>query len=80
MRWLHGTSRPQIEISKKFQREKISRSSFGARQGGSWKVTAVFVCGGWRKKVNAQRLSPVSRWAFYTVACTALCGRIAENE
>ena len=31
-------------------------------------------------KNNAQRLSPVMRWAFYTVACTALCGQLAKSE
>jgi hypothetical protein len=41
---------------------------------------AVFACTKRRKKANAQRLSPVTRWAFYTVACTALCGPLAKAE
>jgi hypothetical protein len=30
------------------------------------------------KKMNAQCLSPVGRWAFYTVFCTALCGTLTQ--
>jgi hypothetical protein len=30
------------------------------------------------QKMNAQRPSPVGRWAFYTVICTALCGTLTQ--
>jgi hypothetical protein len=33
-----------------------------------------------RKKMNAQCLSPVGRWAFYTVFCTALCGTLTQGN
>jgi hypothetical protein len=48
--------------------------------GGVRLRDAVFTRTKWRKKANAQRLSPVMRWAFYTVACTALCGPLAKAE
>jgi hypothetical protein len=32
------------------------------------------------KKMNAQCLSPVGRWAFYTVICTALCGTLTQGN
>src|ERR1700722_2790554 len=33
-----------------------------------------------RKKMNAQCQSPVGRWAFYTVICTALCGTLTQGN
>ena len=32
------------------------------------------------KKMNAQCQSPVWRWAFYTVICTALCGNLTQGN
>ena len=32
------------------------------------------------QKMNAQRPSPVGRWAFYTVICTALCGTLTQGN
>jgi hypothetical protein len=53
---------------------------FSTLKRGSRQVTEVFLRGKQPKNVNAQRLSPVMRWAFYTVACTALCGPIAQRK
>jgi len=33
-----------------------------------------------KKKMNAQCQSPVGRWAFYTVICTALCGTLTQGN
>jgi hypothetical protein len=32
------------------------------------------------EKANAQCLSPVEHWAFFTVFCTALCGTLTQGN
>jgi len=63
-----------------FELQKNIRSIFRTQKRASRQVTEVIVRGKWPKKANAQRLSPVMRWAFYTVACTALCGPVAKHK
>jgi len=76
----HVPTQPKIKISRNIQSEKFNRSMFSTLKRGSRQVTEVFLRGKQPKNVNAQRLSPVMRWAFYTVACTALCGPIAQRK